>query len=117
MAWVPLLVISNVALFCMNFNFSNRVMWVPPSNIFTIANPDISSMKGALTFYQFFSLGFKIILCSGNMGTDQFKNVKQQSLEIITPSNLNTFFMPRSQHFHVFLTLMYKFQIYAHVHL
>ena len=92
-----LLVISNVALFCMNFNFSTRVLWVPPSNIITIANQDISSMNGALIFINFCLLGFKIILCSGNMGTDQFRNFKQQSLEFITPSNLNTFFMPKTK--------------------
>ena len=49
MVWVPLLVISNVVLFCMNFNFSTRVLWVSPSNIFNIANPDLSSMNGVLT--------------------------------------------------------------------
>ena len=75
-------------------------------------------MNGALTFINFCSLGFKIKLCSGNMGTDQFRNLKQQSLEFITPSNSNTFLcLKQSQHFHGSLTLMCKFQIYAHTHL
>ena len=73
---VPLLVISNVALLHMNFNFSTRVLWVPSSNIFTIANLDISSGNGVLTFINFCSLGFRINLCSGKMGTDQFRNLK-----------------------------------------
>ena len=75
-------------------------------------------MNVALTFINFCLLGFQIILCSGNMGTDQFRNLKQQSLKFIAPSNSNTFFMPKkSQHFHGFLILMCKFQIYAYAHL
>ena len=31
------------------------------------------------------------------MGTDLFGNLKQQSLELITPSNWNTFFMPKTK--------------------
>ena len=34
---------------------------------------------------------------SGNIGTDLFKKLKQQSLEFITPSNLYTFFMPKTK--------------------
>ena len=83
---------------------------MPLSNIFTIANPDISSTNEALTFINFCSLGFKIILCSGSIGTDLFKNLKQQSMEFITPCNSNTFFIPKTKS-------MYKFQIYAHAHL
>ena len=41
---------------------------MPLSNIFTIASPDISSMKGAFTFINFCLLGLKIILCSGIWG-------------------------------------------------
>ena len=53
---------------------------------------------------------------SGKIGTDLFKNLKQQSLESITPSNLNTFFMPKTKStFHEFQILMHKFQICVHV--
>ena len=87
---------SSMALFHVNFNFNKTVLWVPPSNILAMANPEISSINEAFTFISFSSLGFKIVQFSGNMGTDLFKNLKQQSLEFITPSNVNTFFMPRS---------------------
>ena len=115
---VSLLVISNVAFLHMNFNFSMKVLWVPSSNIFTIANLDISPRNGVLTFINLCSLGFRINLCSSKMGTHQFRNLKQQSLEFITPSNLNIFLcLTLSQYFHEFLTLMCKFQICAHAHL
>ena len=65
---------------------------MPTSNIFTIANLDISCRNGSLTFINFSSLGFRINLCPGKMGTDQFRNLKQQCLEFITPSNLNIYF-------------------------
>ena len=70
----PLFVMSSMALFHMNFNFSKRVLWVPPTNILTMANPKISSINGVFTFINFCSLGFKIVQSSGNMGTDLFKN-------------------------------------------
>ena len=95
MVLVPLFVMSNMALFHVNFNFDSRVLWVPPSNILTIARPEISSINGAFTFIHFCSLGFKIMQFSRNIGTDLFKNLKQQSLEFVTPSNSNTFFMPK----------------------
>ena len=92
MVLVPLFVMSNIALFHMNFNFINRVLWVPLSNILIMANPEISSINGAFTFIDFCSLGFKIVQLSGNMGMDLFQNLKQQSLEFITPSNSNTLY-------------------------
>ena len=52
-----------------------------------MANPDISSINGAFTFINFCSLGFKTMQSTGNMGKDLLKNLKQQSLEFITPSN------------------------------
>ena len=97
MVSVPLFTISNIASFHVNFNFTNKVLWVPQSNILTIASPEISSMNGAFIFISFCSLGFKITQLSGNISTDLFKNLKQQSLEFITPSNLNMFFMPRTK--------------------
>ena len=33
----------------------------------------------------------------GKMGKDLFKNLKQQSLEVITLSNSNTFFIPKTK--------------------
>ena len=86
-----------MALFCINFNFNKRVLWVPPSNILTMANPEISSINGAFTFINFCSLDFKIVHFSGNMGTDLFKNLKQSSQEFITSSNLNTFFILKTK--------------------
>ena len=97
MVSVPLFTIPNIALFCVHFSFINRVQWVPLSNILTIASPEILSMNGAFTLISLCSLGFKITQFSGNMGTDLFKNLKQQSIEFITPSNSNTFFMPRTK--------------------
>ena len=73
------------------------MLWVPLSKIFTMAIPEISPTNGALTFISFYSFGFNTRFFSGNMGTDLFKNLKQQSLEFITPSNLNTFFIPRTK--------------------
>ena len=84
MVSVPLFTMSNIALFHVNFNFINRVVWVPLSNILTMARPKISSTNGTFTFISFCSLGFNIALFSGNMGMDLFKNLKQQSLEFIT---------------------------------
>ena len=66
-----------------------------PSKILTMVNPKISSTNGALTFISFCSFGFNITSFSGNMGKELFKNLKQQSLEFITPSNWNTFFIPK----------------------
>ena len=54
-------------------------------------------MNGAFTFINFCSFGIKIIQSFGNMGTDLFKNLKQQSLEFITPSIWNTFFIPKTK--------------------
>ena len=73
------------------------MLWLPQSNILTVASAEILSMNGAFTFISFCSLDFKIVQLSQNMGMDLFKNLKQQSLEFITPSNLNTFFMPKTK--------------------
>ena len=65
-----------MALFHMNFNFNKRVLWVPPSNIITMASPAVSPINGAFTFINFCSLGFNIVQFSGNMGTDPFETLK-----------------------------------------
>ena len=118
MVSVPLFTMSNIALFHVNFNFINRVLWVPPSNTLTIAIPDILSMNGAFTFISFCLLGFKNAQFSGNMGTDLLKNLKQQSLAFITPlTQTHSLCLKLNQHFCESWIPMCKFQIYAHVHL
>ena len=97
MVSAPLFTMSNTAALCVNFNFINKVLWVPPSSNLMIARPDISSIYGAFTFINFCSLGFRIVQSIGKMGRDLFKNLKQQSHEFITPSNLNTFFISRTR--------------------
>ena len=117
MVSVPLFTISSIAALCVHFSFINKVLCVPPSNILTIGNHDISSMNGAVDFINFCSLGFKIMQSTGKMGNDLFKNLKQ-SLEYITPSNSNlSLCLKQSPYFHESLRLMYRFQICVHVHL
>ena len=49
---------------------------------------------------------------------DLFKKLKQHSHDVITPSNSNTFLIPKlGLHSHVFLILGYIPQIYDHVYL
>ena len=88
---------SKTALLHVNFNFINGVLQVPLLIILIIANPEISSTNGALTFTNFCSSGFNIISFSGYIDTDLFENLNQQSLEFITPSNSKTFFIPRTR--------------------
>ena len=73
------------------------VLYILPSRILIIAKPDISSMNGAFTLINFCSLGFKIICSFGKMGRDLFRNLKQQSNKFITPSNSNTFLIPKTR--------------------
>ena len=61
----PLLVISSIAEFHMNFNLSIIVLCVDLSSILIIASPDISSINGASTFINFCSLGFSTIFHLG----------------------------------------------------
>ena len=63
-----------------------------------------------LLFLTAFVLLVLNTICSlGNMGIDLFKKLKQHSHEFITPSNLNTFLMPKtvSTCSHVSQILMY----------
>ena len=62
-----------------------------------MANPEISSKNGASTFINFCSFDFNIIFPFGNIGTDLFKKLKQHSHELITPSNSNTFLIPKTR--------------------
>ena len=72
-------VISSVAKFCVNFNFSIIVFCMCLSNILIIANPDILSMNGASTFINFCSFSFNTLYSLGKIGMDLFKKLKQQS--------------------------------------
>ena len=49
-------------------------------------------MNGAFSLISFCSFGFKTIHSFEKIDRDLFRNLKQQSHECITPSNLNTFF-------------------------
>ena len=75
----PLLVISNIAEFCMNFYLSIIMLCVFLSGTLIIANPDISSINGTSTFIHFCSFGFNTICSFGKTGKDLFKKLKQQS--------------------------------------
>ena len=93
----PLLVISNVAEFCMNFNLNITVLCVALSSTFIIANPDISSVNGTSTFISFCSFGFNTICSLWKIGKDLFKKLKKQSHEFMTPSNSNIFLIPKTK--------------------
>ena len=56
----PLLDMSNVAEFHMNFSFSITVPQVTPSNILTMASPDISTMNGEYPLINFFLLALAL---------------------------------------------------------
>ena len=76
----PLLVISSVGEFHMNFNFNIILLCVILSSILLIASPDISSINGASTLISFCSFGFSNMPpSSGKTGKDLFRNLKQQS--------------------------------------
>ena len=87
----PLLAMSNMAEFHVNFSFYNMLLCVFPSNILAIASPDILSINGTFTLVIFHSFGFNMVHSFGKMGKDLFKTLEQQSLEFMTPSSSNTF--------------------------
>ena len=93
----PLLVISNIAEFCTNFNLSIIVLCVFLSSTLIIANPDISSINGASTFTNLCSFGFNTVHSFGKIGMDLFKKLKQHSHKFITPSNSNIFLIHRTK--------------------
>ena len=82
---------SNIVKFHGNFTINIIILCVSLSNIFTIAKPEILSIKSAYTLINFCPFGFKTIFSFGNRGKDLFKKLKQHSHEFITPSNLNAF--------------------------
>ena len=79
----------------MNLSFSISVFCAFLSNILTMANPEILSMKGASTFINLCSFGFKTICSLGKKGIDLFRKLKHDSCEFIIPSNSNIFFMQK----------------------
>ena len=93
----PVLVISNIADLHMNSNMSITVLCVFLGSTLIIANPDISSMKGASTFINLYSFGFNTMHSFRKIGKDLFKKLKQQSHEFITPSNSKIFFIPKTK--------------------
>ena len=98
----PIFLMSRIALLHVNFSFIDRVLLVFSSMILIIAKPKILSRNLALTFTSLFLSGFSITSFSGYIGTDLFKNSNLQSLEFITPSNSNTFFIPKTRS-HIFM--------------
>ena len=54
-------------------------------------------MNGAFTLINLYSLGFRTTHSFGKMGRDLFRNLKHQSHEFITPSNLNAFLIPNTR--------------------
>ena len=93
----PLLAVSNVDEFHMNFILSIIVLCVFLSSISIIANPNISSINGASTIINLCSFGFNTMHSFGTIGMELFKKLKQQSHEFITPSNSNIFLIPRTK--------------------
>ena len=88
---------SNIAVLHMKFSFSNIILCVVPSNILTIASPDISTINGAYSLINFCTFGFHMVHSFGKMGKDLFKNLKQQSLVFMTPCSSNTFWIPNTR--------------------
>ena len=95
--FIPLLAISSIAKFHMNFNFNIIVLHMVLSSILIIVSPDISSMNGASTFINFHSLGFSTIHSFRKTGRDLFKKLKQQSHEFMTPPNSKIFLKPTTK--------------------
>ena len=87
---------SNVTTFHANLTLNTITLWVDLSNNLTMTKPEISSENGTSIFINFCSFGFNIIFSFGNMGTNLFKELKQHSHELITPSNSNTFLIPKT---------------------
>ena len=67
------------------------------SNILIVTIPDISSINVTSIFINFCSFGLNTVHCSGKIGMDLFKKLKQQSHEFVTPSSSNMFLMPKTK--------------------
>ena len=98
-----LLVMSNITIFHINLIFNIIVLKVDLSNNFIITKPEISSKKWCFFFITISSFGFNTVSPLGNVGIDLFKKLKQHSHVFMTPSNSNTFLIPKTiSTFHVF---------------
>ena len=80
-----------MAKFHVNFDFSIIVFCTFLSYTVIMACPEISSINGASTFINFCSLGLNTMHSFRKIGIDLFKKLKQQSCELMTPSNSNIF--------------------------
>ena len=85
---------SKVAKFCINLSFNIIVFIDFLSNILTIANPEMSPIKGASIFINHCSFGFSIICSLGKNDIDLFRKLKHDYHEFIIPSHSNIFFIP-----------------------
>ena len=61
-----------------------------------MAKPEISSKNGASIFISLCSFGFNTVSSIGNTAINIFQKLKQHSCEFITPSDSNTFLMPKT---------------------
>ena len=75
MTLIELLVTSKSALFLSNFTFHIWVSYVFSLNNLIMPNPDFSYKNGASTLKNVLYLGYTNPLCTGNKGTDMFKNL------------------------------------------
>ena len=62
-----------------------------------MAIPDNSSIKGASTMTIFCDVGATSTFITGKNGIDLLRKLKQDSLESMTPSNSNMFFIPMTR--------------------
>ena len=93
----PVLVMSNIAQFHINFDLSIIVLFVFLCSTLIIANPDISPINDDSTFINLCSFGFNTMCSFGKNSMDLFKNLKQQFYEFITPSNSNILLIPKTK--------------------
>ena len=78
----PLLVISNVAEFHINFKLSIIVLFVVLSSTLIIVNPDISSINGASTCMSFCSFEFSTIHSFGKKGKDILRKLNNYLMNL-----------------------------------
>ena len=88
------------------------------SKIFIMAMPDNSSTKGTSTMTIFCDAGAISTVVVGKNGIDLLRKLKQDSLESITPSSSNIFFIPITKStLSCILETKVKFRIYVCVYL
>ena len=62
-----------------------------------MARPEISSTNDASIIMNFLSFGFNTTCSFEKNGIDCFRYLNEESYMSITPSNSNTFFMPKTK--------------------